>query len=534
LPEGRFTRGIHLWTLRLSPSSPWFMIELIRPDPENSYIKFEMTPRQYFYSTLQARRKTTRSVATLYNDLAQPVIPSRFNPFSLPLAEFPPDELNRLREVDEGWYVDYKSEPVSVAAFGKYLSSFANQYGGWLFIGVKEGPNKSLRAGSFPGIPKNDVPKTLVQIREGVTAHVSPFVYFEHRVIEGPVDVIGLETNKAIVIVYVPEGTNPPFVHSTGKIYRRKADASEPEEETDRAVLDSLWRKSESVRIRLEEFILSPARTLVQGNPFCCIYLLSDPTFSGPEHSLSFSQFKDAMREIHDPGMAFDLDNIFPTQDGYSARCLSLNEPGLDLTGLRWWHNGNVRLTIPLNLLESSFNGVYEGLHKEFIEIMDRKFLQQRRRTLDLDEWLMVVLGLTGRYLDLRDSLKLKGPIWAKALFAKVRGDVPFIGMPSYLTAVRDYGLPVIPDELVLAPIGTSMGDLVRLDDPEALEFTGRIGLVSLPLIARCVRSLGVVFAADEKMALQEFIAAFSAGCERSAQRSAEEMKNRQRRTGNR
>jgi hypothetical protein len=201
----------------------------------------------------------------------------------------------------------------------------------------------------------------------------------------------------------------------------------------------------------------------------------------------------------------------------------------LDLTGLRWWHNGNVRLTIPLNLLENSFDGVYEGLHKEFIEIMDRNFQQHRRRTLDLDEWMMVVLGLTGRYLDLRDSLKLKGPIWGKALFAKVRGDVPFIGMPSYLAAVRDNGLPVIPDELVLAPIGTSMNDLVRLDDPEDLEFMGRTGLVGLPLIARCVRSLGVVGAADEKTALQEFIAAFSAGCERSTQRSAKEMKNRER-----
>ena len=265
-----------------------------------------------FHRGPHARTKTARSVTTLYNDLAQAMIQCRFNPFSLPLAEFPPEELSRLREVDEGWYVDYKSEPVSVAAFGKYLSSFANQYGGWLFIGVKEGPNKSLRAGSFPGIPKHDVPKTLVQIREGVTAHVSPSVYFEHRVIEGPVDVIGLDTNKAIISVYVPEGANPPFIHSTGKIYRRKADASEPEAETDRGVLDSLWRKSESVRARLDEFILNPARTLVQGNPFCCIYLLSDPTFCGPEHSLSFSQFRDAMRVTHDPGMAFGLITYFP------------------------------------------------------------------------------------------------------------------------------------------------------------------------------------------------------------------------------
>ena len=65
----------------------------------------------------------------------------RYSPFSKPLAEFPPEELNVLRDVSEGWFVDYKSEALSPRDFGKHLSAFANQFGGWLFVGVKEGPD---------------------------------------------------------------------------------------------------------------------------------------------------------------------------------------------------------------------------------------------------------------------------------------------------------------------------------------------------------------------------------------------------------
>src|ERR1043166_9553966 len=92
----------------------------------------------------------------------------RYNPFSKPLLDFLPEELTVLRDVSEGWFVDYKLEPLSPRDFGKHLSAFANQFGGWLFVGVSEGQNKSLKAESFPGILSSAVPAALVRIREGV------------------------------------------------------------------------------------------------------------------------------------------------------------------------------------------------------------------------------------------------------------------------------------------------------------------------------------------------------------------------------
>lgn len=223
------------------------------------------------------------------------MIAYRYNPFSKPLTEFPSEELNVLRDVSEGWFIDYKSEPLSPKDFGKHLSAFANQFGGWLFVGVKEGPNKSLKAESFPGIPTSDVGAVLVKIREGVSAHVSPPFYFDHRIIDGPLEAIGLVAGRSIVVVGVPEGPNPPFVHSSGKIYRRIADSSEPKAETDRAVLDAMWRKSEDIRTRLREFVLNPTENPRTDNTFCHVYLMEDLTFSLPEYDLDLQQFRDAI-----------------------------------------------------------------------------------------------------------------------------------------------------------------------------------------------------------------------------------------------
>src|SRR5260370_14228163 len=113
------------------------------------------------------------------------MLTDRYNPFTQPISEFPAEDLNLLRDVTEGWFVDYKSQPISTKDFGKHISAFANQRGGWLFVGIVEDP-KSLKAGSFPGIPTMDVAGVLVRIRDDVSAHVAPTLDFDHLSIDRP------------------------------------------------------------------------------------------------------------------------------------------------------------------------------------------------------------------------------------------------------------------------------------------------------------------------------------------------------------
>ena len=62
----------------------------------------------------------------------------RFTPFDKAFDDISVGDLDGLMEVGEGWYVEYKSQLPNTRVLAKSLSSFANQYGGWLFLGVAE------------------------------------------------------------------------------------------------------------------------------------------------------------------------------------------------------------------------------------------------------------------------------------------------------------------------------------------------------------------------------------------------------------
>lgn len=59
-----------------------------------------------------------------------------FDPFDKPLDSVVTSDLDRLRDVAEGWYVEYKRGPIGARETGKSLSAFANHFGGWLVFGV--------------------------------------------------------------------------------------------------------------------------------------------------------------------------------------------------------------------------------------------------------------------------------------------------------------------------------------------------------------------------------------------------------------
>jgi Putative DNA-binding domain len=216
-----------------------------------------------------------------------------------------------LRDVSEGWFVDYKSGPLSAKDLGKHLSAFANQFGGWLFVGISEGPNKNLKAEAFPGIPSSDVPAVLALIREGASAHVSPILYFEYRTVDGPIDAIGLAAGRSIIVVLIPEAPNPPIVHSSGRIYRRIGDSSDPRPETDRAVLDAMWRKSPDMDARLRDFVSKSTDASTDQPAFCFVYLMEDLTLSFPEYQVNVADFAEAMKpDANEAVCSITLDNV--------------------------------------------------------------------------------------------------------------------------------------------------------------------------------------------------------------------------------
>ncbi len=241
-----------------------------------------------------------------------------YTPFTKSLEEISGDDLVCLRDIYEGWFIDYKSQAISPRDYAKHLSGFANQHGGWMFVGVDEGRPKTMKAATFPGIPKAEVERVLVDIREAVAAHASPEVFFESKVIGGPCPSLSLPDDRAIVIVGVPEGANPPYVHSSGRIYRRVADESDPKAETDRLVLDHLWERGHQAAHKLRNFIGSEPTSYSREGALahCYAYFLPDPHFCGRDVGLGFTDFRDIMTT---PGLGgtfgVTLDNVFVTSD---------------------------------------------------------------------------------------------------------------------------------------------------------------------------------------------------------------------------
>ena len=202
----------------------------------------------------------------------------RYTPFDIDFREVTQTHIAGLREVAEGWYVEYKSETPRPRELAKSLSSFANRYGGWLFLGIQEDPADNTAAG-FPGMPDSSVTSDVQLLRDASKDLLQPSVPFFHHVLSGPLEELSLPEGRSIVIVRIPEGASTPYVHNDGRICVRTGDSSSPVIEHDRATLDLLRRKSEEKESLLREFIdRSPVVSEDEKDtPYLHLAICSDP-----------------------------------------------------------------------------------------------------------------------------------------------------------------------------------------------------------------------------------------------------------------
>lgn len=392
-----------------------------------------------------------------------------YKPFKEELSALKGPELATLKEVSEGWFVDYKVEPPKAKNLAKHLAAFANGHGGWLFIGVQEDARGGMTAGSFPGIPSGSVDSALGQLREASSAHVSPQVFFEQKVIHGPVSEIGLQSDRAVIIVGIPEGTSPPYVHSSGQIYLRVGDQSAPKPQTDRGVLDLLWQRGERTRDRLRDFLtnlpqLSEAEKTGPARAY--VYFLHSPDFSGDLLSLAFCDFAEVM-SAGGSGQAFSapFDNVFTTTDGYLARQTKGNDPLLAGLSFRWWYDGRAVAHIPISVYEfGEANLQLDPMQKEFLGII-RDHGYQYGRVAELSVFATALAATMDKYLLLLEKAGVTGAFFGKVRLCGTWRLIPFINLRPYLEATKKYGFPVIQEGSMYCPPDTSKESLVELGE---------------------------------------------------------------------
>lgn len=404
--------------------------------------------------------------------------------FERRLDDVTTEDLTRLAAVSEGWYVEFKRQVPDAGSVAKSISAFANHFGGWVFYGVEDEQARRNGAAPFPGVPAAEVPVLLARIRDAARVQISPTPFFELRAIEGPADTIGLPAGRAIIVVDVSEGANAPYIHGSGRIYRRVADASDPKHETDRSVLDVLVERTRRKREGLAEILRRTPRLSEDESKmsYLQLFLLADPLGDrGCSTTLTFAEFATIMAagDTRSGGMPFDT--AHPSAAGYVARMVGRNE-GLRRL-LAWDHNpdGSSVVTIPfrtMSLFET--NGYYQT--QRFTRLCGAKKIgPEYKRVLDLNLLPWVIGGCIKKHWALTAAGGVPGPFYAKVHAVNVWRRIPFLDTAAFIAYIESHGVPVIQDEDAFAPPGVTVESLLEVasgpTEDERDEVVTRIGL---------------------------------------------------------
>ena len=304
---------------------------------------------------------------------------SGYSPFERDIDVLRAQDLAVLTLVKEGWYVEYKREPVRASALAKELSAFANTYGGWLFLGIEEHSPDDPVAIGFPGIPNEQIDNVLKRLRNSAADNVNPTPYFRQNVLRGPCRRIALPRDRSVVVVEVPESHTAPHVHRDGRIYRRVGEGSEPKAETDRFILDQLWQRRERMQMWTRQWIeRDPKFTDVERvRPYLRLLFCADPWRQrNPQLSMSFADFRTI---VASETKTLPLDVVYPTTDGFIARQVETNDPYQQVLTWQVRRDGSCEVILALLAYQHSTVGelhsTLEGYRycDRFIELLKRR-----------------------------------------------------------------------------------------------------------------------------------------------------------------
>ena len=402
-----------------------------------------------------------------------------YRPFADDLDEVAPEDLARLTDVHEGWYVEYKQELIGNRELAKSLSSFANQYGGWLFLGIREDRATQV-AGSFPGIPNEQVQLSLDSLRNAAKDLLQPSPFYNVRVFPGPIDTIGLRDGSSVIVVHVPGGPNSPYVHNEGRIYMRVGDSSQPKYVTDRAAFDLLARRGLEARSRLEERVMwSPVTSQGEENqPFIHMSILSDPyEVMGHWYDGGFDGFAEAMK-----GFGLPFDNIFSMHDGFIARQVGRNDANKRVLTWHFSRNCHSFITIPIPTLSPDIaNPIWAeySIGNSFVSgLVDTELIICRYcKILDLNLIIDLIGHVVRRHRILASKAKVAGPFFLKACLENVWRTIPFLDHSKYLAHIDDFGYPLVQETEMTVPDGTALNTFIMA--PELASMPSENDLVS-------------------------------------------------------
>ncbi|WP_187313226.1 AlbA family DNA-binding domain-containing protein [Lysobacter capsici] len=370
-------------------------------------------------------------------------------------------DLTGLKELQEGWFIEFKEKVTDPSKLARSISSFANSHGGLLVIGVKE-EQKTRRMADFAPMTKEAAEACIIRAREAVTSHVTPPAYYDAHAVE--VESLGADDEaRWIVFISVPKGKTGPYLHSSGCIYVRVGDASAPCALTDLSQHERLWEESLHRKKRLKDRVEHLSEQFQVGIPSFHVAILADADSPGRSKKCSFEDFRAIALSSHRSSAGAIFDHVQTLDSSFLAR---RTEKLIEANGLVWdydYRNGLHFVKIPI--------ATHIWLGGEFDnrpELFGVSSLASRLRKSEAAENVMVLnllpalffLSIVIRKVQSMHLLEgYEGDLKLNAKVVDAKGTIPFLGTPMYYSEIDEIGFPYVMREV---------GFVNKLDNPDA------------------------------------------------------------------
>ncbi len=416
-----------------------------------------------------------------------------YNPFGKRHGELVLGDLKQLFDLKtvEGYYLQFMPEFPSAEKLSQSIASFANTYGGWIIIGAKADQHVPLE---ICGFNLQNVANPVERATEIINNEIDPVPVFYQQLLI-------LRPQWGVLIIYVPENQEMPFITKDGRIYRRTHDASEPVPEINRYAIDRLFDMGRSIFQQFESFCEDqsnfPKQTEVSSVQ---LYLKPYPIGIVDKRQLVSENYlnwhlKQCKSQVKIPfsGSMVMVSGYTPFNFGQvTDRSIVLRqmdpvvEEGSSLTG-EYFTDGSAKFFIPLhyhpvlskwNLNQIGSNQVRNCLSK----ILARKETNPSSLYfLATDHLWLTIASLLSYY----QNWLSEDPLASNLLFSvkinlKSRS-IPFFDSSEWGEYVERFGLPIINQNLLKIPNSTGRGGgsqvLIRKDWPLWLEICYFISL---------------------------------------------------------
>lgn len=386
-----------------------------------------------------------------------------YNPFDVRIEELMGTDLQALlvNQVAEGYWVEYKSAFQSNSKIAKSISSFANTYGGWYFIGIEADQTQNIPT-KILGFSLDDTHDPISTLRELIKSNIDPTPVFYSKLVL-------LDNNRGVLVVNIPSNQETPFITRDGRIYRRISDSSDPIFEDNRFALDRLVDGGKQIARKFREFAIDE-RTFSEAENGGWVNIFISPYPTHARHKEMTKGFDETIEELVElskspvaipllDGSKYGTGNVpFTTARTTSNSVIltqnTVTDPITNRLGVEVFFDGKIKLHIPLLYLpiwtsisqlqdiksaqsQRAISQIWEGEDVYLLKFFDMERLWSAVAVLlsYYDHWLNKTY-----ILEYGEASNFKILVEANEIWR----NVAFLDTDKWGEFVLKYGLPVI------------------------------------------------------------------------------------------